>query len=492
MNQNKVHTTLWFLLVPTFVFCCVLVASSPSTHFSSQSTRLKERQGNPVSANQELLLLESNKATVMDLVNGLASTDPDKRITTAREIISLRDHYITSAQTLRTLALSGRAGNRTRWCAERILGQLRPTDQGILYDESKSVSFSYKPVGHIGLPEVEQANSTAYSLVRSSLPALAPLLTTISDPNINQELDTGKPSSLGVICVMSVLGRTSSTWLADEANQPNQSSRHIALVKAANITLKQWKRKPYGSLPNALVMFGGSDALEASYDANQLGSVDIAKEYIQWNTLDTVQDELKQSPGSDPISAVNAIASISRTMLLIEYGLIQRLETNSKERNKNYEPYPREAALTAVKVLGCMRSDIGDWVIWERVRAMSLTHPIESDTSEETAIYVRSLGQIDMPAVKLLTSRIESEWAEKQQAAATYTLSKILGKYTVPYLQGEITDIDVALAEDKANSDDYHERKQRIENMLKLGLSKSWFTNNYYGIGDPDAYKLLP
>ncbi len=217
---------------------------------------------------------------------------------------------------------------------------------------------------------------------------------------------------------------------------------------------------------------------------------------VPWDAAAQLSDATQvKEEGRTRTVTEQAAGKIQRTIGLLRYGIAQRLARDASDRSKKYTPYPPEAVPDAIAVLGCLRPVTGwsgPWILWQRLYAISRSHPIDEDNSPEVAACLRALGQIDIPAARLMVDRIASEWAPEQQRAATYALSKIMGRYSIDFITEAITQRQTHAADaDKDEIQLDREQAKRLRAMLQLGKDKGWFQGEYYGYNNSHAYDLI-
>ncbi len=433
-------------------------------------------------------------ATVQSLVDGLGSKDARERYQTASAIINLRNHYQDEAKQL--IVSKGDSGSYSspRQSGFILLQCLRPTSPDVAQIVSLYALVNFNPphAGATGLGESSPVYSASDLLERMSLPALPSLAKLIAKSPVPSGDQTNDVRFVPLLRSLNILDPAAPLWLKNSAVEAVNNSERIALTKNAAYLKSHTNNVGTRSFV-APYYLSGRPQLEGGYNQPTINALSLNTIPIDWDALSQARVLDKKSSRDQQGALSSAVDAAVLTMQMIQYGIVQRLETNTNGRSKMYPPYTPEARIDAIRVLGALRSDMAPWVVWEQLqlRQMPTQQFVDWDKSENTYACIRALGQIDVPAVKMLTNDIANEWTVKSQRAATYALGRVLGRYSVPFIEREIAIRKQAARDDTDLHDQCLTEVQRLESMLELGKEKKWFEGDYYGAHDPHAYDLV-
>ncbi len=410
-------------------------------------------------------------------MQSIGSENVVERRQAAQVVIALRRKYISDALIAIKTGQQKQVEVTEIAASYQVLQSLRPSDQQTARTAADRITFQYiEPHG----PRVTRIYSPIYPaadlLVRMSLSALPVLASTMT----SQPKGTTQPANstlASATCVISILGPATADWMSVSAQALNEPQSKILADFALSIRTRQIHPGHLNFVPFEQ---GVGQLLTGGYDPD-IYSLDTASQTINWHLGEDLEDKSK---------ANEAAIQINRTFQFIEICLLEGIQSD-RQRVKGYVAIPPAAQIDGVRLLGALRSDMAPWVIWDHLRQISMKTFVDKDGSEMTQTCIRSLAQIDIPAVSVLSKRIATEWANPQQRAATFALGKIMGRYAPAFIDQEISSYQDAAANDKDLHDQYLEQVKRLKGMLELGKEKRWFTGDYYGAHDPHAYDLI-
>ena len=386
----------------------------------------------PPPTNALLNKLKSGQVTVTMLVDGFDAEDIPKRRQAADAIVELRRHYIAELQRVVKRGYKSKMSKGGQWEDLNALAITRPASPAIAEGAAQNIDFSWMPRIQFGWEHEARFAATALAIRAStaSLPALrdqiaaSDLPTSRADPAYYNS-----KAKLSLLCALSILKAATPQWLDGQVNSAKTPEQKNRLQVASQLAKKELD--PQKELGSSLLRgFGTAGSLEVTFDPSDLAAMHPDSHKLKWNVVS------KNADGKEIV----ATKEVELSLALIRYGMTQRLTLKNDDRDKNFQPYRPEAQLDGLRVLGCLRAveNQSTWAIWQRLREISLGQSVADNEGEEVGACIRALGQIDIPAARLMLSRIAMEWAPDQQQAATFVLGKIMGRYAVPLLQAEI------------------------------------------------------
>ncbi|MDQ2732644.1 MAG: hypothetical protein M3Y56_13380 [Armatimonadota bacterium] len=497
------HKLYWKLLICAIVIICAGCTSLavPPGRANPPSRAQQIPPAAPLIPNTFIALAQHDQLSIGQLLDALASTDTHVRHQAAEAIVALRNHDIEaitrSIDNNPTVTNPNSMSERGKaaWNSFDALAYLRPSQSEALRVASRNILFHWQSaVTDLPMPAGYAYRASAV-LEQATLPALSTLLnilTKAAGPQGSEKPVLTSQQGAAFACVTTILGPATLPWLKESAMlAPDEQGRgaiQTVLDKARSFS----EGRRVGQDDQKIGYLIDPDGLRDPFDTSELDRIDPQNFKVDWTAADKVGDiTIVHSGGNISIASQFAARQMKLTFALLSYNIAERLDPEDNSRQKSYKQFPPEAQLDALRVLGCLRYR-RPWVAWERLRRASLKRRVEEDSSEETAATLRTLGQIDIPAAQLLIARLGSELAEDQQRAAAFTLGKIMGRYSVPFIEASIRELQSGLS-----GDDRIERQKdrthinRLQAMLKLGQEKHWFEGDFYGVGDPHAYDLI-
>lgn len=435
--------------------------------------------------------LRANEVTVAALISGLSSSDATRRRQAAAAVVALRQHYIQSAQAVAERGYAGQVSPEGLWNALQTLAALRPSDQAILALAAEHIDFAWTPLA-TSESQMALAYAAASLLVRGSTAALPVLSPAIGLRPVPDELEKLVSDDKPLACALAIMGPALPEWLGQEAGGGRGNA--ATLRRAAQLLSADNSPRPVLQAYPHRTMFGSVNALQWGYDSADLEAIDPDKVSIRWDLADGLASIRPVARGGETLpEAAWAGRDMRRTIGLIAYGITMSLNVDPNIRTKQFHPFPPEAQTDAIRVLGCLRPTDDYGTTWDRLRRRSIKQPVEDDTSPDTAACLRALGQMDIPQARWMVMRTASEWSPRQQRAAAFVLGKMMGRYAIPLIEGELR-----YRRSLADAEKARKMKEailvgieRLTAMLALGKEKKWFEGEFYGANDPHAYDLV-
>ncbi len=431
-----------------------------------------------------------NSPTVETLLAKLNSPDSHESQEAARYLYTLRNHYMDTALT--SLSTHRLAQGETLSASLGVLNILRPSDLHVAGIVGNKLSFDASELSGPSISPQLPYHPAADVLERMSLPALPFLAHSIANSPAPREGNLSNAGNIYFFRSLAILGPALEDWLTENAKTTTskidqQKFKRIALFVLQRTTTDG--TRSYGTIRS----IEGSSSLEGGFDDGWFRSLSPQRVQLQWNLTDPLLNSASLAIKDNETHAANISQELNSTLGLTEYLLVRQLEGPSQPwlKSKVEPSYSNVAQTNAIRVLGALRCDYAPWVIWKHLQQRSSAVLIDKDDSEETKVCLKALCQIDIPAVKVLVKAIPTELGLEQRRAATYALSRILGRYTIPYLEREISICEDAGKSDQEMHSQYKQQAQWLKEMLELGKEKKWFEGDYYGAHDPYAYDLV-
>lgn len=503
----------------------MIVAGTRTLYVVPTRVEAQAPMNTPLSSDTVLLKrLKASQLTVGQLVDSLASPNADERGQAVSAVAALRSHYIDVAQQAATSSLNDKSKSDVTANAFGTLAFLRPSNQTLLQEADRNISFSpklvpsYEPIfsqsaGPSEEPSRGQEYPTARLLIRASFAALPALSKDFTTNTIQPGHALTQVQKLRLQCVAAILTTSAPMWFRDLAASEHDVATQKSLLYCSKI-ISITPPNPPGAPPpppsanfshgrGILTDFQEADAVNEELDTDDLDQINANTYVIHWNAAAGLVDGINFGvdppvppwPNERAIETVIASHDVERTMALLSYTICLRLNTDTNIKSKQPQiPFTEDAAVDAIRVIGNLRSvTLAPYVVWQRLRRVSLKHHLENDTSPVTRASLTALGQIDVPATRLLTTRIGYELSPEQQRAAAYTIGVVMGKYAVPYLSDALMleQTDMIAETNQGYKPEFQDRITNLKNMLALGEEKRWFGGDYYGAHDPHAYEIV-
>lgn len=503
----------------------VIFVERRNPHPASSRVNTQSSTSTSVANNSVLLKrLKASQLTVGQLVDSLASPNADERGHAAAAVAALRSHYIDVAQQATILSLADKSRSDVTTNAFDTLAFLRPSNQTLLQEADRNISFSpnmgssYEPIfsqsaGPSDEPSGGQEYPAARLLIRASFAALPALSKDFTTDIIQPGHSLTQAQRLRLQCVAAILTTSAPAWFRDLAASEHDAATQKSLLYCSKI-ISITPPNPPGAPPpppsanfsngrGILTDFQEADAVNEELDTDDLDQINANTYVIHWNAAAGLADGINFGvdppvppwPNERAVETVIASHDVERTMALLSYTICLRLNTDTNIKSKQPQiPFTEDATVDAIRVVGNLRSvTLAPYVVWQHLRRVSLKHHLEDDASPVARASLVALGQIDVPATRLLTTRIGYELSPEQQRAAAYTIGVVMGKYAVPYLSDALMleQTDMIAETNQGYKPEFQDRITNLKNMLALGEEKRWFGGDYYGAHDPHAYEIV-
>ena len=440
--------------------------------------------------NPFLIKAKQNELTIGMLTDGLGSSDTQQRHQAAVAILSIRDHYLAAAKNVLLSDKISNTKNKNTAEALSVLSKLRSSD----FESAQLISyfFYFDAENYFQSSDTSPYYPAADAIERMSLPALPILSGIISKAPVPNSATPPAVADVALLRTIAILGPATPQWLQHRSSLTLVPKQRKTLAKDALFLTASVGTRGISSSYGGAFYLVGRNLLEGGYDPEWYDSLSAKDFKIQWNLVEALNYNKAQSPNSSTQTDTDPIdEKVGLVLGFMQYIIVKRLEVVPVGHHSDYAAYPPEAQLDAIRVLGDLRSDYAPWVIWERLCRRSMTVLLDQNNSDDTAACIKALGQIDIPAAKMLREEITTQLATEQQRAATYALGKVMGEYAIPYMQQEVAILQQAALDDKDLHDQYLKQVKIVQSMLELGKEKGWFTGDYYGAHDPHAYDLV-